>query len=162
MARSLYAWDMRLTVSPSLPSPPMANRRLHGSQQRGDRGARASQALPLGSSVESNGRRPREERGFQAESTWLHASARTGSSFQLPGGQTASSLPSSSRPHSPLPGSAIPAPFAACASAPLPQPHGFGGEMPVFPPPAHTPVIRQRPQTLTLLGRLGSPIFSLS
>lgn len=52
-------------------------------------------------------------------------------------------------------GSPIPAPFAM---APLPQRCGFEGELPDLPPPAHTPVIRQRPQTLTL----GSPIFSLS
>lgn len=42
-------------------------------------------SFPLGSSAKSNGRRPKEERGhyLYAESTWLHISARIGSSFQL-------------------------------------------------------------------------------
>lgn len=63
----LYASELRKKhgpVSPPLCSPPKANtsRKLHGSQEGDEQGPRVSQALPLGSSVESNGRRPKEEK----------------------------------------------------------------------------------------------------
>ena len=58
-----------------------------------------------------------------------------------------------------LPGSPTPVPFA---TAPLPQPHGSEGKLPVLPAPAHTPATGQCPQTRTLFRRLCSPICSHS
>lgn len=87
-----------------------------------------------------------KNRGFQAESTWLHASTRAGSSFQLRRGQ-----------HPPC---CLAPRFLHSTTAPLPQPHSFESELSVLPP--HTPVTRQCSQTLTPFGRLVSSTFSLS